>query len=234
MQSQTTLIEAVSRPYLAAGHWPYYFARAKLTHDPIYLTLLRSGRFSDRARVLDLGCGHAFLAALMLTARKHYESGLWRADWIAPPADLQFIGIDSQSRVVTQAKVVLGDRVAIHAADLCEAPLPQADVAVVIDVLQCLKAEAQVTLLKKISRALSGGGLLVIRVPDAAGGWRARFGKASDRFGIPLSKRAFATYHHRTLREWLQLLESLGFEPSVDPTRQTFANMVLWAKAPQT
>jgi SAM-dependent methyltransferase len=234
MQSPTALIEAVSRPYRAAGHWPYYFARAKLTHDPIYLTLLRSGRFSDRARILDLGCGHAFLAALMLTAREHYESGLWRTDWIAPPADLQFIGIDSQSRVVTQAKLVLGNRVDIHAADLCEAPLPQADVAVVIDVLQCLQADAQVTLLTKIARSLSGGGLLVLRVPDAAGGWRASFGKASDRFGVPFAKRAFATYHHRTLREWLQLLQSLGFEPSVDRSRQTFANTVLWAKAPRT
>jgi SAM-dependent methyltransferase len=234
MQSQTALIEAVSRPYRAAGHWAYYFARAKLTHDPIYLTLLRSGRFSDRARVLDLGCGHAFLAALMLTAREHYESGMWRTDWRAPPAELQFIGIDSQSRVVTQAKLVLGDRVVVHAADLCEAPLPQADVAVAIDVLQCLQANAQVTLLTKIARSLSGGGLLVLRVPDAAGGWRASFGKASDRFGVPFAKRVFATYHHRTLREWLQLLHSLGFEPSVDPSRQTFANTVLWAKAPQS
>jgi SAM-dependent methyltransferase len=233
MQSQASLIETVSRPYLAAGYWPYCFAHAKLTHDPIYLTLLRSGRFSDRARVLDLGCGHAFLAALMLGARKHYESGAWRADWIAPPADLQFIGIDSQSRVVTQARVVLGDRAIIYAADLRETSLPQADVVVVIDVLQCLKPDAQVILLKKIARSLSDSGLLVLRVPDAAGGWRARFGKASDRFGVPLAKRVFATYHHRTLGEWLQLLQSLGFEPSVDPSRQTFANTVLWAKAPQ-
>jgi SAM-dependent methyltransferase len=232
MQSQAALIEAVSRPYLAVGYWAYYFVRTKLTYDPVYLTLLRAGRFPDGARVLDLGCGHAMLAALMLTARQHFESGIWSGEWLAPPAGLNMTGIDAQGPVVKKASVVLGDRVSIRAADLREVTLPQADVVVMVDVLQCMDHGAQVALLKKIVRALSANGLLVLRVPDGSAGWRFQLGKASDRFGVPFARRVFASYHHRTLGEWLGLLESLGFQPSVDRTRQTFANTVVWAKAP--
>ena len=234
MQSQAALIEAVSRPYLAVGHWDYYFVRGKLTYDPVYLTLLRAGRFPDGARVLDLGCGHAMLAALMLTAREHFESGIWPGDSLVPPADLRMTGIDAQGPVVKKASIVLGDRAEIHAADLRQVTLPPTDVVVIIDVLQCLAADAQVALLKKIAGSLSANGLLAVRVPDGSAGWRFQLGKASDRCGFPLSRRFFASYHHRTIGQWLGLLQSLGFHPSVDPTRQTFANTLLWAKAPES
>ena len=41
------LIDAASRPYLAAGRYAYYFARSKLRHDPIFFSLLRTGRIPD-------------------------------------------------------------------------------------------------------------------------------------------------------------------------------------------
>ena len=89
------LIDAASKPYLAAGRSAYYFVRGKLRHDPVFIALLRSKRFPDRARVLDLGCGHAILASLMLAAQARCEAGHWPAGWPAPPSALQWHGIES-------------------------------------------------------------------------------------------------------------------------------------------
>jgi SAM-dependent methyltransferase len=226
------LINAASRPYFAAGYSAYCFVRAKLTLDPVFLALLRSGRLPDHARVLDLGCSHAALASLMLAARAQFESGLWPAAWPAPPSQLQLHGIDAEQRVTRWASIALGHRAVIHAADLREAPLPQADVVVLIDVLHYLAGDAQISLLQRIAQSLHGGGLLVLRVADNTAGWRFHFGKAADRCGSLFTRRAFARHCYRPLNEWLHLLDTLGFETNVDPPTagQPFANALIWAK----
>jgi SAM-dependent methyltransferase len=226
------LINAASRPYVAAGYSAYCFVRAKLTFDPVFLALLRSGRLPDRARMLDLGCSHAALASLMLAARAQFESGLWPAAWPAPPSQLQLHGIDAEPRLARRANIALGHRAVIHAADLREAPLPQADVVVLIDVLHYLEEDAQISLLQRIAQSLRGGGLLILRIADSTAGWRFHFGQAADRCGSLLSPRAFARHCYRPLNEWLQLLDTLGFETNVDPPAagQPFANVLIWAE----
>lgn len=225
------LIEAAARPYLAAGHYPYYFVRAKLTHDPVFMALLRSGRFPDGARVLDLGCSHAALASLLLAAREQFESGQWPSSWAEPAAQLQLYGIESERRVARRAEIALGRRAVIHTADLREASLPPADVIILIDVLHYLEPQMQIALLERIARSLCRGGLLIMRVADGAAGWRFHLGKAGDRCGLPLAARAFASHYHRPVDEWLRLLGTLGFEPDVEPARQTFANTLIWAES---
>lgn len=225
------LINAASRPYLAAGYSTYCFVHAKLTLDPVFLALLRSGRLPDRARVLDLGCGHAALASLMFAARAQFESGLWPVAWPAPPSQLQLHGIDAEPRVARWGNIALGHRAVIQAADLREAPLPQADVVVLIDVLHYLEPDAQISLLQRIAQSLRGGGLFILRIADSTAGWRFHFGKAADRFGSLFTPRAFVHHCHRPLNEWLQLLGTLGFETNVDPftSRLPFANALVWA-----
>ncbi len=227
------LIDATSRPYLAAGRYAYYFVRSKLRHDPVFLSLLNLGRIPDEARVLDLGCGHAILAALMLAARARFESGLWPSDWAVPPAQLRLYGIESERRAAQRAQVTLGDRVAIRTADLRDAPLPEADIVVMIDVLHYLEPDLQVSLLERVAQSLRGGGLLILRVADASGGWRFHLGKAADRFGSLLSARGLPRHYHRPIGHWLRLLGALGFEPAVESNREkrSFANVLVWAKA---
>jgi trans-aconitate methyltransferase len=228
------LIDVASKPYLAAGRYAYYFVRSKLRHDPVFITLLNSGRIPDRARVLDLGCGQAILTSLILAARAQFEAGLWPAGWVAPPSELHLLGIESEHRAAQRAQITLGSRAKILAADLRNAPLPEADVVVLIDVLHYLETHAQLSLLERVAQSLRGGGLLVLRVADTSAGWRFHFGKAADRFGSLLSARAMPRQYHRPIDEWLQLLDTLGFEPSVAPnsTGKSFANVLLWAKAP--
>jgi trans-aconitate methyltransferase len=227
------LIDAASRPYLAVGRYAYYFARSKLRHDPVFLSLLRAGRIPDQARVLDLGCGQALLASLMLAARAQFESGQWPSGWAAPPSQLQLHGIEGEHRAAQRAQTALGDRVAIRTADLRHAPLPEADVVVTIDVLHYLETHDQVSLLERVAQSMRGGGVLILRVADMSAGWRFQLGKAADRFGTLLSVRGLPNQYHRPIDQWLRLLDKLGFEPSIDTDSRdkSFANVVIWAKA---
>ena len=230
------LIDDASRPYLAAGRYAYYFARSKLRHDPVFFSLLRMGCIPDRARVLDLGCGHAVLASLMLAAQARFESGLWPSEWTAPPSQLQLHGIESERRTALRAQTTLGDRVAIRTADLRDASLPEADVVIMIDVLHYLEAAVQVALLERVAQSLSGGGSLILRVADISAGWRFHTGKAADHFGSLLAARGLPTHHHRPIEQWLRLLDRIGFEPNIESNvaEKSFANVVVWAKARRT
>jgi SAM-dependent methyltransferase len=228
------LVDAASRPYRAAGSYAYHFARSKLTHDPVYFSLLRTGRIPDRARLLDLGCGQAVVASLLLAAQVQFESGRWPSGWAAPPSQLQLHGIESERRSVRRAQIALGNHMAMRIADLRDALLPEADVVVLIDVLHYLTADAQVALLKRIAQSLRGGGLLVLRVADISAGWRFHLGNAADRMGSLLTVQGMQTHYHRPIDEWLHLLGGLGFEATVDSNTavRAFANTLVWATSP--
>lgn len=62
------LVEAAAAPFRLAGRLAWHFARGKLRHDPVFLTLLARDAFPDGSRVLDLGCGQGVLFALLLAA----------------------------------------------------------------------------------------------------------------------------------------------------------------------
>jgi SAM-dependent methyltransferase len=227
------LIDAASNPYRAAGHYAYHFVRGKLRHDPVFIALLHSARIPDRARVLDLGCGYGILGSLLLAARERFDAGHWPSQWAAPATELQLHGIELQRRLAQHARIALGHRAIIQTADLRDAPLPQADVVVLIDVLHYLGTGAQIWLLERIAQSLRGGGLLVLRVADITAGWRFHLGKATDHFGSLLTTRALRRHHHRSLEVWMQLLDAFGFEPALErePAGRSFANVVIWAKA---
>lgn len=228
------LIDAATRPYRTAGLYAYFFARGKLRHDPVFFSLLRTGRIPDRARVLDLGCGHAVLASLMLAAQAQFESGRWPSGWAAPPSQLQLQGVESERRAAKRAQIALGNRATIRTADLRDAPLPEADVVVMIDVLHYLETQAQVSLLARVAHSLRGGGVLILRVADVSAGWRFHAGKAADRLGS-LMTLAMPSHYHRPIDEWLRLLDNVGFESNVESgsPEKSFANVMVWAKVRQ-
>lgn len=230
---ELALIDAASRPYRAAGRYAYHFARGKLTHDPIFLSLLRSGRIPDCARVLDLGCGHAVLASLLLAAHQKFEDGLWPADSARPPSGLRLHGIESQRVAARRAQLTLGERASILLADLRDVALPDADVVVLVDVIHYLAPDQQITLLRRISHCLRGDGVLILRVADANAGWRFRAGVAADMLGSLMSAGMLLAHHHRSIDDWMQLLAELGFEPNIEAVakEKSFANVVLWARS---
>jgi len=231
----SALCEAASRSYLTGGRFPYYYAQSKLRFDAVFLTLLRRGLIPDGARVIDLGCGQGLLAAVLLAARRQFETGVWPETWPAPPANLLLQGMEMEDEVAQWGRIALGDDVRIETGDVAEAVLPAADVVVLLDVLHYLEANAQLRLLENVARALARGGQLLMRVADASAGFAFHLTRIGDRLG------SLSQFRHRmrsprmtfrTAAEWTALLQSLGFRVAVQPIdgRNPFANVLLHAR----
>ena len=227
------LVRSAARPYLAAGLYPYFFARGKLAYDPVYLSLLRRGGIADGARVLDLGCGQALLAALLITARRQYETGAWHMDWPAPPSAIQFSGIELQERSAGWARIALAGRACVHTGDLRDSRLPDADTVFILDVIHFLEPEAQARLLEQVAHALRAGGTLFMRVADIAAGLRFGVTRVADWFSSLMRGQWIPPHHHCSLADWTATLNSLGFAVEAEPVSAgtPFSNVLLTARA---
>lgn len=225
------LVGAASRPYLRAGFYPYFFARGKLRIDPVFVAMLRAGSIPDGAHILDLGCGQALLAALLIAARRQFDRQAWPAGWPEPPALFGYVGIDVDAQCARWARRALGERVNVHAADLRGAELPDADVVVLLDVLHYLGDADQLALLEKVAHSLRGGGKLLLRVADTAAGWRARFTRLADHSSVILRGRVPGSLLSRSVGDWSALLARHGFRIEREPMSQgtPFANILLTA-----
>ena len=136
------LVAAAARLYVAAGRHPYYFARGKLGHDPVFPELLSRGIVREDARILDLGCGQGVLGALFLSARELYQSGVWPVSWPAPPKSIRLYGIELQDRVAGWGRSALNGRATLVTGDLRSVALPDADLVVILDVLHYLDPDS--------------------------------------------------------------------------------------------
>jgi len=227
------LLKTAARPYLAAGLYPYFFARGKLGYDPVYLSLLRRGGIADGARILDLGCGQGLLAAVLIAARRQYEAGAWPMGWPAPPSRTQLYGIELQERPANWARIALAGGASVQTGDLRHAVLPDADAVFILDVLHYLEPEAQQRVLEQVAHALRAGGTLFMRVADIAAGLRFGFTRVADRFSAIMRGQRVPPHHHRSLADWTAVLHSFGFAVVAEPMSAgtPFVNVLLTARA---
>jgi SAM-dependent methyltransferase len=123
------------------------------------------------------------------------------------------------------------DRVLLSVGDVREVPLPECDIAVMLDVLHYIGPVAQQTLLMSAYAALTPGGTLLLRVGDAAPIWRFRLTSAVDWWVTFARKKSWPQLHWRPLAEWTALLESIGFTVVAQPMSEgtLFANVLLIA-----
>jgi len=228
------LIDAAARPFNASGRFAMHFARTKLRHDPVYLSLLRDGLIPDHVRLLDLGCGQGTLLALLLAAREQYRCGAWPDRWPAPPEHVELHGIELGRADVRRARLALGGRAAIEQVDLRYARIAPSDVIVLLDVLHYLEADVQERLLSNVARALTPGGRLIARVGDAAGGFTSLLTRAVDRVVCMARGWPAPRWRTRSVLEWIRLLEQSQLRVSAEPmSRGTpFANVLLVALRP--
>jgi SAM-dependent methyltransferase len=234
MQAEVrALLRSAARPYLAAGLYPYFFARGKTGYDPVYVSLLRSGVIPDGARILDLGCGQGVLEAVLIAARRQYESGAWPMGWPAPPAPAQMHGIELQEHLANWARIALAGGASVRTGDLRHAELPDADAVFILDVLHYLEPEAQRRVLEQVAHALRAGGTLFMRVADVAAGLRFGFTRVADWFSALARGQWNLPHHHRSLAEWTTMLHTLGFAVEAEPMSAgtPFANVLLTAHA---
>jgi len=225
------LIRQAAQGYRASGRSSYYFASVKLRHDPFYTLLLTEGLVPAGARIVDLGCAQALLAAWLAAAQRCYRAGYWDKSCPAPATVASYRGIDRNESEIRRARQALGDAADLVVGDLGAAPLTGATLIVMLDVLHYLDFEAQRRLLSRVRAALPADGVLLVRVGDCAHGLRAQLSGWVD--SLVLRRRGYGSgpLHRRPLAEWLLLLGELGFTVHEVARQQslTYANALLRA-----
>jgi SAM-dependent methyltransferase len=226
------LLDAASRPYLEHGRFAWGFARGKLGRDPVFRHLLSQGLIAPRARVLDIGCGQGLLASLLQAGQRLSQQGLWPLGWATAPAAVRLTGIELSQRDVEWARVSAGEGAQFVCGDMRTTPFPDTDVAVLLDVLHYVSVPDQNAVLAKVRRALAPGGVLLLRVADAAFSRRFALSRWVDAVVMLVRHRRLVPQYGRTLPEWVAQLESLGFEVRSQPMGHgtPFANVLLVAR----
>lgn len=229
---RTALVDAAAAPYRQAGRFAWHFARGKIGSDPAFLALLRLGLVPPHARVLDLGCGQGLLASTLVAADALHARGTWPAGWPPAPSGIRVHGVELMPRDVERARRALGDRASIEHGDIRSVDFGAADAVVILDVLHYIPPADQEAVLVRVRNALSSGGVLLLRVGDAAGGLPFRVSQGVDRIVTFVRGHRLAQLHCRPLREWTDALAVLGFEVQALPMSQgtPFANVLLVAR----
>lgn len=233
------IIDAASAYYHSTGRFAWYWARGKLAGDPVFAAILARGLLRDRSDVLDLGCGQGLLAAWLLAARACHSLDAphaWPQGWPAPPALRHYTGIDINPREVARARRAFardpGADVQVLHGNIRDVDYGSADAVVILDVLHYLDLHSQEQVLRRVRRALSPHGLLLLRVADNAGGAGFAMGKAVDRTVTLVRCRRWVRFKPRPLRAWEQLLAGFGFRTQALPMSAgtPFVNILLCAE----
>ncbi|MCP5266005.1 MAG: class I SAM-dependent methyltransferase [Burkholderiaceae bacterium] len=230
----TRLVGLTADAYRPAGRTPYFFARGKLGGDPVFAAMLREGMLRSGDRLLDLGCGQGVLEALLATIDTPAAAGCWPADWARPPRGISGEAFDLRADAIAAGEVALrhsgaSDRFALRCEDIRNVSPKACSVVTILDVLHYIPHEDQEAVLTNAIAALEPGGRLLLRVGDAARGWRFRYTLAND-WLITRLRGGRGRFWSRSAAQWVSLLTRLGLEVEAprDMSEGTlFANVLL-------
>ncbi len=225
------LAHLAAERYRPSGRFAYYFARGKLGRDPVFAALLAGGLIPEGVRLLDLGCGLGLLAAWLDAARASHRGGQWPKSWPPPPRLSAFRGIELMARDVERARRALGALAQIECSDIRSAEFGGADVAIILDVLHYMEPAAQEQVLQRVRASIGPTGVLLLRVGNAAGGWRFRMSRWVDAAVLYVRGHRQGSLHCRTLPAWSATLARCGFTARAIPMSAgtPFANVLLVA-----
>ena len=179
---------------------------------PCSFAFWNSGYWVDIQHILDLGCGQGLLAAWLFAARDPSVSSVWPTAWPAAPHPVSIRGIELRARDVWRAQRALGGKAQFVVDDIRTAEYGSADAVVLLDVLHFMDYRAQEQVLRRVRAALCTGGVLYLRVGDAAGGIRFRISKCVDQVVLFALERRRPRLFCRSLRDWQQVLAESGFQ----------------------
>lgn len=203
---------------LYRGGFAHRFARGKLSRDPLFTTLLATGAIPDAACLVDLGCGQGLLGAWLHAARAAWigrETHGWPADWPPAPKVATYLGIDRSRADIARARGALPAFARVFKGDvrtLGPTLLDRCDVVALLDVLHYLDRSGQEALLRAIAAGLPPWGVIVLRVGDAGAVRASRVGNAVDRVVGLLRGHPQWRLHRRSLDDWVDVLDRLGFD----------------------
>jgi SAM-dependent methyltransferase len=164
----------LSKRHIASTYLPsryrYWYSLSKLAMDPLYDSV-PAAFGSDRAPILDLGCGIGLLLHCL------------RASGSQTP----YVGVDTDAEKIQAARAASQrgghSNAAFDVYDLSQRfPKHEGSVAL-LDVLQYLPPDAQEPLISRAAQCVSRDGRLVIRTGLADGSLRSGLTRAMDRFG---------------------------------------------------
>jgi len=230
------LHERATEPYRKAGNFAWHFARGKLGRDPVFRGLVERGLIGEaRGRVVDIGCGQGLFASLLSAlSAMQAQPGVWPALWPATPKAACYTGIELMPKDVARAEASVGHlqpTPRFVCADMCKAELPPSDLVVILDVLHYVDLVAQEGVLRRVRDALQPGGRLLLRVGDAASRRGFAMSQWVDRTVTRIRGHRVSPTWGRTLKDWMALLERLGFSVQSIPMSEgtPFANVLLVA-----
>lgn len=179
------------------------FVRWKTRLDKVFELLLGSDLGSGR--VVDLGCGHGIALAL--------------AAFRDPARPLRGCDLDA-ARVHAAGLALAGLDASVQVADIREYQVPDAGLILIIDVLQYLPPDDQRAVLERCAASLRPGGILIVREPDTAGGWRWWVTRALDIAALRIVGSGTQP-RYQSAAAFTEILEREGLSVSVQTHRNT-------------
>jgi uncharacterized protein (DUF2062 family) len=210
-----SLADRAADRYVSTSITAWEFARGKLKGDPLYRTVLTGGVLPSGGTLVDVGCGQGLMLALLAEATAAHRAGSWPAAWPPSPAFDLLIGIETRSKIASLASRALGDAATIVVADARHNLPKESNAVLFFDVLHMIPRGDQERLLAAAVGSLDPGGVILVREPDAAAGWRftaVRLGNTLKAFATGRWRQRFA---FRSVKEWTACFEKLGLRVQV-------------------
>ena len=202
--------------YEAVSKTAKYFARGKLSGDPVYEQAL--GVLPSGGTLLDIGCGQGLMLALLI-------------ETAAPRFD-RMIGIETRPRMARLARAAVGDHAEIIEADARTLDLEPCSAALLFDVVQMMSPQEQESMIATVTSMLAPNGVILLREADAAAGWRFEVVRISNRLKSFLIGTWRVRKHYRTHDEWLRCFDRLGLRAEVfsTATHELLGNVLFVAR----
>jgi SAM-dependent methyltransferase len=228
------LLDTATVPYQQAGKFAWHFARGKLSGDPVFKEILRTGLIPPNSHVVDIGCGQGLLSAWLSAAQTLGQSSDWPTNWGVAPLNVSVQGIELMPADVARARRALAshsERYKFVVGDMRVTAFDKAQVVVILDVLHYVPYEAQEEILSRVRDALSPKGLLILRIGDADGGLAFKVSNWIDRIIFFARGHSSAKLYCRSKNDWVNALSKLGFSVQTKPMSQgtPFSNVLLTA-----
>jgi SAM-dependent methyltransferase len=188
------------------GFWTALYTRVKFKICPL---LPVEPRLPAAGRFLDLGCGNGLFAAILKLG--------------SPARRVSGFDLD-ESKVELARRTFAGwEGMDFWKGDVVASDYPAADVITIIDVLYLIPFEAQEAILRKCHAALPAGGLLAIKEMDDRPRWKARWNRMQETLAVKIIGFTLGSrFYFAGQREYIPLLERIGFEVEVVPLHKGY------------